>query len=99
MKEIHKANFLVMNDFVSKGMWNSLEVFLCGVWWMGIAVFAIESRALKITTILLGIFCLTDGTGEVFGLPVIAEIGLNGYLVFAIVWPVWIGIDILRNKY
>ncbi|HEY3429321.1 MAG TPA: hypothetical protein VGK39_01510 [Cyclobacteriaceae bacterium] len=99
MKEVYKANFLLTNDFVSKGMWNTLEVFLCGVWWIGIAMFAIESRALKITTILLGVFCVIDGIGEVFSLPVVAEIGLNGYLVLAIVWPIWIGVNMLKNKY
>lgn len=99
MKEIYKANFLLANDFVAEGMWNTLEVFLCGVWWIGIAMFAIESRALKITTMLLGVFCFVDGTGEVFGLPAVAEIGLNGYLVLAIVWPVWIGVNIFRSKY
>lgn len=98
-KEIYKANFLLANDFVAKGMWNTLEVFLCGVWWLGIAMFATESRALKITTILLSTFCFVDGTGELLGLPIVAEIGLNGYLILAIVWPVWLGVNMLRNRY
>lgn len=99
LKAIHKANFLLANDFVSKGMWNSLEVFLCGTWWIGVGIFIIDSRPLKATTVILGTACITDGIGEIFGLPLLAEIGLNVYLFLAIVWPIWIGAKIWNHNY
>lgn len=98
-KEVYKAAFTLSNDLVVKGIWNTLEVWLAGVWWLGIGIFTIKGRALKITTIILGIGSIIDGLGETLGTPFIAEIGLNIYLLFAIVWAVWIGIAMMRGKY
>jgi hypothetical protein len=97
-KEVYKAAFLLSNDLVVKGMWNTLEVWLAGVWWLGTALIT-KSRALKITTIILGIGCVIDGFGEAAGMAAVAEIGLNVYLLLAIVWAVWIGFAMMRAKY
>jgi hypothetical protein len=99
MQEIYKADFLFATHFVYKGIWNYLEVLLCGTWWLGVGFFIVSSRALKITSVVLGMSCIVDGIGELLQLPLMAEIGLNVYLVLAIVWPVWIGIAMLRNKF
>lgn len=98
-KEIYKAAFLLSNDLVVKGIWNTLEVWLAGVWWLGLGIYTIKARALKITTIVLGTGSLIDGAGEVVGLPGVAEVGLNIYLLFAIVWAIWIGAAMIRGKY
>ena len=99
MKEIYRADFLLVTDFVAKGMWNYLEVLLGGIWWLAVGFFIIDKRSLKITTIVLGFACLIDALGEFFNLPVMAEIGLNIYLILAIVWPIWVGVAILKNKF
>ena len=81
------------------GMWNILEVLLCGVWWVGVG-YAVKKdfKALGLTTILLGAACLIDGMGNMVGLKTVAEAGLNLYLVLAIVWPAWIGWLIYRGR-
>jgi hypothetical protein len=97
-KEAYKAAFLLSNDLVVKGMWNTLEVWLAGVWWLGVGIHATHSRSLKVTTITLGVGCLMDGLGEAIGSSAIAELGLNIYLLLAIVWAVWMGIGIVRKR-
>ncbi|HET6542667.1 MAG TPA: hypothetical protein VFG46_19395 [Chryseolinea sp.] len=99
MQEVYKADFLFSTDFVVKGLWNYLEVLLGGVWWLGIGYFVIHHRGLKIMTFVLGTSCLVDGFGELFQFPLMAEIGLNIYLILGIAWPVWVGITILKNKF
>ncbi len=81
------------------GMWNILEVLLCGVWWVGVG-FALKNdfRALGLTTILLGAATLLDGAGNMLGLKAVAEAGLNLYLVLAIVWAAWVGWLIYRGR-
>ncbi|MBL7844929.1 MAG: hypothetical protein JNK44_13765 [Cyclobacteriaceae bacterium] len=98
MKEILKADFLLITNVVVKGFWNYLEVLLGGVWWMGVGYFAIRNRPLKIATLVLGMACLMDGIGELFQISMLAEIGLNVYLLLGVVWPAWLGVNILKNK-
>lgn len=98
VKEILKADFLLITDVVVKGFWNYLEVLLGGVWWIGVGHFAIRNRGLKVTTLVLGIACLIDGVGELFEVSLLAELGLNVYLLLGIVWPVWMGLTIMKNK-
>ena len=88
--------FLLSNELVVKGIWNILEMFLAGLWWLGLSYFTEGSRSLRITTFTLGIACVMDGTGEMLGLPLLAEIGLNIYLLLAIVWAIWTGAAMLR---
>lgn len=99
MQPIYEAEFMVTADFVVKGLWNYLEVLLGGIWWLGIGFFITGNRSLKITTLVLGAACIVDSLGELFQVPLMAEIGLNIYLVLGIVWPIWVGISILKNKF
>jgi hypothetical protein len=99
MQEVYRADFQLVTEFVAKGMWNYLEVLLGGIWWIGVGVFAIRERILKIVTIVLGVSCLLDGIGEAFQLTIVAEIGLNIYLLLGIVWPIWVGLLLIRNKF
>lgn len=98
MQEVYKGDFQLMTEFVVKGLWNYLEVLAGGVWWIGIGVFMIRDRAVMILTIILGSSCIIDSIGEIFQLPLLAEIGLNIYLLLGIVWPIWIGILVMKNK-
>jgi hypothetical protein len=99
LQEIYKADFMLTTNLVVKGVWNYLEVLLAGTWWLGVGISLIQSRGLKITTLILGASCLMDGIGELLQLPTIAEIGLNIYLVLGIVWPIWVGVAILKRKF
>lgn len=97
-REVYAMGFLMFNDFVTGGLWNTLEVLLGGMWWMATAQL-FSNKALKITTIVLAIACLADSAGNLFEVHAISEIGLNVYLVLSIIWPAWIGILILRRKF
>lgn len=81
------------------GMWNILEVLLCGVWWVGVGLVIKENhKAPGWATVVLGVSTLLDGMGNMFGLETLAEAGLNVYLALAIVWAAWIGDLIRRGK-
>ncbi|MBX2891166.1 MAG: hypothetical protein KF734_09590 [Saprospiraceae bacterium] len=81
------------------GMWNILETFLCGVWWVGLGVaLRTELKSPGNVSIALGVACLLDSVGNMAGLKMLAEIGLNIYLFFAIVWAMWVGILIYKQK-
>src|SRR5688572_7211796 len=84
-REILRANFSLATDLVVKGLWNYLEVLLGGMWWIGLGVVLFEQRSLKIVTVLLGGACILDSAGELLAVPVLAETGLNVYLVLGIV--------------
>jgi len=99
MQEIYRADFQLVTEFVAKGMWNHLEVLLGGAWWIGVGVFTVGQRILRVITITLGISCLLDGMGEAFHLTIVAEVGLNIYLLLAIIWPIWVGVLLIRNKF
>jgi hypothetical protein len=97
-REILRGNFSLATDFVVKGLWNYLEVLLGGIWWIGIGVFLFESPSLKVTSVILGCACIMDSVGELFAIPMLAEIGLNVYLVLGIVWPIWLGAKMVRTE-
>ena len=81
------------------GMWNILEVLLCGIWWVGVgAALRTEFKSLGNVSLVLGIACIADSAGNMLGLKMLSEIGLNIYLMLAIVWAVWVGILIYRGK-
>lgn len=95
--EVLRATFTLASQFVVEGLWNTLEVLLGGVWWLALAKFLPQSRALKLTTAALGSACLLDGFGELLAIPLLAELGLNVYLVLGIAWPIWMGIAVIRQ--
>jgi hypothetical protein len=94
-----RYNYLVINQVVYGGMWNLLEVLPAGIWWLivGIALrYALPS--LGWLTILLGLCSIADSVGEMLGIKAIATIGLNGYLVLAPVWAIWVGILLVKRR-
>jgi hypothetical protein len=97
-REIYAMGFLMFNDFVTGGLWNVLEVLLGGAWWMATAQL-FHNKALKVTTIVLAVACFADSAGNLFQIHVISEIGLNVYLVLSMIWPAWVGVQILREKF
>ena len=85
---------------VTKGMWNILEVLFAAVWWIGLGkMICNESKSLGILTIITGISTLMDATGNITGIQVLSDIGLNAYLLLGIIWPVIIGISLIKRSF
>lgn len=83
---------------VTKGLWNILEVLFGAVWWIGMGLLLRStSQWLGLITIITGIATILDAVGNLFDLQLIAEVGLNGYLLLGIIWPVVIGMWVLRS--
>jgi len=88
-----------ITTIVYGGMWNILEVFLCGVWWTGLGlVLRPQFRSPGNVSILLGAACLLDSAGNMTGIKILAETGLNIYLILAIVWAAWMGVLMFKNR-
>jgi hypothetical protein len=96
-QQVIRGDFSLSTDFVVKGLWNHLEVLLGGVWWISLSVFMFENKALKFLTFGLGAACLLDSAGEFFMVPIVAELGLNLYIVLGIVWPIWVGVKMRKG--
>src|SRR6266700_5647764 len=90
--------FTGFTDGIYRGMWNLLEEFLAGIGWVGFGVILRASnRWLGLTTIVLGIACLTDSAGTALNIDSVASTGLTIYLVLAPLWACWLGVTILRR--
>lgn len=87
-KAFLQSTFASITWAVNDGLWNMLETLFSSVWWLGIGM-AMRSdfKALAWITILLGFSTLADSIGNMLGLKMLAELGLNLYLLLAIVWP------------
>jgi hypothetical protein len=84
---------------VAKGMWNILEVLFAAVWWMGLGrMMYNENKGLGIVTIIAGLSTLMDAAGNMTGVKILSEVGLNLYLLLGILWPVIIGIALIRKS-
>ena len=89
----------IVANGVVVGLWNTLEVILAGVWWLGVGRHLRPERpALGSATIVLGSAALLDAAGVWLGIPLLAALGLNVMLLLAPIWALWIGIDILRQR-
>jgi hypothetical protein len=93
------AMFETTTLIVTKGMWNILEVLFAAVWWIGLGNLLLsESKIIGIFTIITGLSTLLDATGNIFSIQSVADLGLNSYLILGIVWPVAIGISLVRRS-
>ncbi|SDD93677.1 hypothetical protein SAMN04487894_11691 [Niabella drilacis] len=91
--------FNSMTTAVAKGLWNMLEVLFAAVWWMGFGVLLRrDNKIIGMISIITGAACLSDAVGTITDWNVLAETGVNIYLVLGIVWPVVLGIYILRKS-
>jgi len=90
--------FKTVTTVVYGGLWNTLEMNLAGVWWLGIGLLLVrEQRVLGSATIVLGIAAFLDAAGNILGMPALASSGLTFYLFFGPVWAIWIGILAARG--
>jgi hypothetical protein len=85
-------------DAIYGGLWNILEVLLAGVGWLGLGwLLRRERPILGVVTMVLGVACLLDALGNIFGWKTVAEVGLYVYLLLAVAWPLALGINLLRR--
>lgn len=97
-KTIISTVFRATTLLVTKGMWNILEVLFAAVWWMGLGrMIYKESKSLGIVTIIAGLFTLMDATGNMTGVQILSDIGLNVYLLLGILWPIIIGVSLIKR--
>lgn len=96
---ILKSNFLAFNQMVYDGLWNLLEMFFAGFWWIltGIILYKNNISFIGIFTTVLGICCLLDGIAGVFQIPFLHQFALNAYLFLAIVWAILVGAFLLKQ--
>ncbi len=94
-----RSNFNLLTQLVYDGLWNTLEVLLAGVWWsgLGLALWP-KNRAFAVLTVLTGVFPLLDGVAGLFAFAPLHDAMLTGYTVTSIVWPVVLGVALLRAK-
>jgi len=91
--------FKTITTMVTVGLWNTLEVLFAAVWWIGLGKMLYnESRSLGIITIIAGISTLADAFGTMFHISALSETGMNLYLLLGIVWPILIGVFLIKKS-
>ena len=92
---------VIFNSFLNAvflGLWNPLEVFLLGIWLIGLGpLIQRERRALGVVTRLLGFSALIDSAGRFLDIQTIFFIGSSGLFLLVPVWLIGWGIDLLRK--
>jgi hypothetical protein len=87
--------FQTVSNAVDRGLWNTLELILAGVWWIGIGLEIRRVRpVLGATTIILGAAALLDTAGTILGLEMVTNAGLVVYLLLAPAWAAWVGLTL-----
>lgn len=85
-------------DAVFLGLWNPLEVFLLGIWLVGIGpLIQRERRGLGVVTRLLGFSALIDSTGRFLDVRTIFVVGSGGLFLLVPIWMIAWGSDLLRH--
>ena len=92
---------VVFNGFLNAvflGLWNPLEVFLLGIWLVGLGpLIQHERRGLGLVTRLLGFSALIDSAGRFLDVQMIFFIGSSGLFLLVPVWLIWWAIDLWRK--
>jgi hypothetical protein len=99
MQKIIKANFEFANNIVYAGMWNLLEMFFVGIWWLFIGIFLFKSsrKFIGLVSIILAVVSFLDSLSGMINNASLHEISLNIYLYLSIIWAIWMGIQIYRK--
>lgn len=92
---------VVFNSFLNAvflGLWNPLEVFLLGIWLLGLGpLIQRERRALGILTRLLGLSALIDSAGRFLDVESMFIAGSSGLFLLVPIWLIWWIIELLRK--
>jgi hypothetical protein len=87
----------VFYSMVVRGLWNPLEIFLLGIWCLGIgSLLRRERAALGVLTLLIGGFAMVDTLGWIIQVELIFRLGVFG-ISLLIVWGAWFGTSVLRR--
>jgi hypothetical protein len=90
--------FNTMTHAVTTGLWNILEVLFAATWWIGFGALLIrDHKTIGILSVISGVACLADSIGTMAGNKILAEAGVNIYLVLGIIWPIVLGIHLIRK--
>jgi hypothetical protein len=90
--------FNTITNVVTKGLWNILEVLFAATWWIGVGILLFrEYKVIGLLSIIAGTACLIDAISTMASWKVVSEVGLNIYILLGIVWPVVVGIHLLRK--
>ena len=85
-------------DAVFLGLWNPLEVFLIGVWLLGLGpLIQRERRWLGFVTRLLGFSALVDSAGRFLNIETMFIVGSIGLFLLVPIWLIWWAFDLLRK--
>ncbi|RDC62645.1 hypothetical protein [Adhaeribacter pallidiroseus] len=91
--------FATVTNMVTVGLWNILEVLFAATWWIGFGMLLRrDNKVIGLLAIVAGVACLLDSVGTMFGAKLLAEVGVNVYLVMGIIWPIVLGIHLLRQS-
>jgi len=92
---------LYFNSFLNAvflGLWNPLEVFMLGIWLVGLdTLIQRERHGLGIVTRLLGFSVLIDSAGRFLDVQTIFFIGSSGLFLVVPIWLIWWAIDLSRK--
>ena len=92
---------VIFNSFLNAvflGLWNPLEVFLLGIWLLGLGpLIQRERRGLGIGTRLLGFSALIDSAGRFLNVEAMFIVGSSGLFLLVPIWLIWWGMDLLRK--
>lgn len=92
--------FATITHMVTKGLWNILEVLFAATWWIGFGLLLRrDHKIIGMLSILAGVACLLDSIGTMLGSDLLSETGVNIYLLSGIIWPIVVGIQLIRKSF
>lgn len=99
MQLIIKANFQFVNGIVYDGLWNLLEMFFAGIWWLlaGAILYRQKFSFIGIFTVVLGACSLLDDLATIFEFVSLHQLTSNAYLFLAIAWAIMMGSFLLKR--
>ena len=72
-----EVGFVLVNDFVVQGLWNTLEVLPLGVWTGAVGTVLLhERRGLALLSFTLAAAAVLDGTAHILGVSLMADVAL-----------------------
>ncbi len=98
-QETIKLLFDAFSKMIYGGLWNLIDSFFAGVWWIGVGIFIKRDyRLFGWFTISVGGFSLLDSLGTIFEIHAFAEMALNIYLILAPFWAIFLGSKLLSKN-
>jgi len=96
---VMKANFQFVNGIVYDGLWNLLEMFFAGMWWLmtGAILYRQKFSFIGIFTAALGVCSLLDDLATIFQFSPLHQLTSNAYLFLAIIWAILFGAFLLKQ--